>query len=90
MAFFGAGGVRLYLAVAENERSRSRPVSYYGVTDLDGAYETPWLVEPWKYGPRLARRRHRGVVDHLCLRSGRDTDRPESGAGELTARVWLG
>lgn len=40
MAFFDAGGVRIYLAIPENERFRSRPVIYYGVADLDDAYET--------------------------------------------------
>ncbi len=40
MAFFDAVGVRLYLAVPEDERFRSRPVVYYGVADLDDAYET--------------------------------------------------
>ncbi len=40
MAFFDAGGVRTYLAIPENEKFRSRPVIYYGVADLDDAYET--------------------------------------------------
>ncbi len=40
MAFFDAGGVRLYLAIPEDERFRSRPVIYYGVADLDEAYKT--------------------------------------------------
>jgi len=40
MAFFDAGGVRLYLAIPEDERFRSRPVIYYGVADLDDAYDT--------------------------------------------------
>jgi len=40
MAFFDAVGVRLYLAVPEDERFRSRPVVYYGVADLDDAHET--------------------------------------------------
>ena len=38
MAFFDAGGVRLYLAVPEDERFHSRPVVYYRVEDLDAAY----------------------------------------------------
>ena len=38
MAFFQAGGVRLYLGVPENERFRSRPVAYYRVEDLDATY----------------------------------------------------
>ena len=38
MAFFDAGGVRLYLAVPEDERFRSRPVVYYTVADVDAAY----------------------------------------------------
>lgn len=40
MAFFDAKGVRIYLAVPEQERFRSRPVVYYGVSGLDEAYET--------------------------------------------------
>lgn len=40
MAFFDAKGVRIYLAVPEQERFRSRPVIYYGVADLEDAYET--------------------------------------------------
>ncbi len=40
MAFFDAGGVRIYLAIPENERFRSQPVIYYGVADIDDAYET--------------------------------------------------
>lgn len=38
MAFFDAGGVRLYLTRPEDERFRSRPVVYYRVDDVDGAY----------------------------------------------------
>lgn len=38
MAFFDAGGVRLYLGVPEDERFRSHPVVYYRVANLDGAY----------------------------------------------------
>jgi catechol 2,3-dioxygenase-like lactoylglutathione lyase family enzyme len=37
MAFFDAGGVRLYLGVPEDERFRSRPVVYYRVADVDAA-----------------------------------------------------
>ena len=37
MAFFDAGGVRLYLGVPEDERFRSRPVVYYRVGDVDAA-----------------------------------------------------
>jgi predicted enzyme related to lactoylglutathione lyase len=37
MAFFDAGGVRLYLGVPEDERFRSRPVVYYRVADVDDA-----------------------------------------------------
>jgi len=37
MAFFDAGGVRLYLGVPEDEQFRSRPVVYYRVTDVDAA-----------------------------------------------------
>lgn len=40
MAIFDANGVRIYLAVPEQERFRSRPVVYYGVADLEDAYET--------------------------------------------------
>ncbi|MDQ4037529.1 MAG: VOC family protein [Actinomycetota bacterium] len=40
MAFFDAGGIRLYLAIPEDERFRSRPVIYYGVADLDDAFDT--------------------------------------------------
>jgi predicted enzyme related to lactoylglutathione lyase len=38
MAFFDAGGVRLYLGVPEDERFRSRPVVYYRVGDVDQAF----------------------------------------------------
>jgi predicted enzyme related to lactoylglutathione lyase len=38
MAFFDAGGVRLYLGVPEDERFRSRPVVYYRVADVDRAF----------------------------------------------------
>jgi predicted enzyme related to lactoylglutathione lyase len=38
MAFFDAGGVRLYLARPEDERFRSRPVVYYRVADIDSAF----------------------------------------------------
>lgn len=38
MAFFDAGGVRLYLGVPEDERYRSRPVVYYRVADVDEAF----------------------------------------------------
>ena len=37
MAFFDAGGVRLYLGVPEDERFRSHPVVYYRVGDVDAA-----------------------------------------------------
>jgi predicted enzyme related to lactoylglutathione lyase len=37
MAFFDAGGVRLYLGVPENEQFRSRPIVYYRVDDVDAA-----------------------------------------------------
>ena len=52
MAFFDAGGIRLYLGVPEDERFRSRPVVYYRVEDLDDAYQAvvgrgaPALSEP--------------------------------------------
>lgn len=39
MAFFDAGGVRLYLGVPEDERFRSRPVVYYRVEDVEAALE---------------------------------------------------
>jgi len=38
VAFFDSGGVRLYLAVPEDEAYRSRPVIYYAVDDLEAAY----------------------------------------------------
>jgi catechol 2,3-dioxygenase-like lactoylglutathione lyase family enzyme len=38
MAFFDAGGVRLYLGVPEDDRFRSRPVVYYRVADVEGAF----------------------------------------------------
>ena len=38
MAFFDAGGVRLYLSIPEDERFRSRPVVYYRVADVDAAF----------------------------------------------------
>ncbi len=34
MAFFDAGGVRLYLGVTENPQFRSRAILYYAVDDL--------------------------------------------------------
>ena len=37
MAFFDAGGVRLYLGVPEDENFRSRPVVYYSVDDVEAA-----------------------------------------------------
>ena len=39
MAFFDAGGVRLYLGVPEDDRFRSRPVVYYRVDDVRAAFE---------------------------------------------------
>jgi predicted enzyme related to lactoylglutathione lyase len=39
MAFFDAGGVRLYLGVSEDEAFHSRPVIYYNVADLDATYD---------------------------------------------------
>lgn len=39
MAFFDAGGVRLYLGVPENERFRSHPLVYYRVDDVEAAHE---------------------------------------------------
>lgn len=38
MAFFDAGGVRLYLGVTEDERFVSRPTIYYRVEDVDTAW----------------------------------------------------
>lgn len=38
MAFFDAGGVRLYLGVPEDDRFRSRPVLYYRVDDVEAAF----------------------------------------------------
>ncbi|HEU4913346.1 MAG TPA: VOC family protein [Actinomycetes bacterium] len=38
MAFFDAGGVRLYLGEPENERFRSRPVVYYRVEDVERSF----------------------------------------------------
>ena len=37
MAFFNAGGIRLYLGRPENERFRSRPILYYRVDDIEAA-----------------------------------------------------
>jgi catechol 2,3-dioxygenase-like lactoylglutathione lyase family enzyme len=39
MAFFDAGGVRLYLGVPENERFRSHPLVYYRVDDVQAAFD---------------------------------------------------
>ncbi len=39
MAFFDAGGVRLYLGVPEDARFRSRPILYHQVEDLEATYE---------------------------------------------------
>jgi predicted enzyme related to lactoylglutathione lyase len=38
MAFFDAGGVRLYLGRTEDKRFVSRPTIYYRVDDLDAAW----------------------------------------------------
>jgi predicted enzyme related to lactoylglutathione lyase len=38
MAFFDAGGVRLYLGEPESEAFRSRPVVYYRVVGLEATY----------------------------------------------------
>jgi hypothetical protein len=38
MAFFDAGGVRLYLGSTEDKRFVSRPTIYYRVEDLDTAW----------------------------------------------------
>ena len=38
MAFFDAGGVRLYLGRTEDERFVSRPTIYYRVADLETAW----------------------------------------------------
>lgn len=38
MAFFDAGGVRLYLGVPEDPTYRSRSILYYSVDDLDETY----------------------------------------------------
>ena len=38
MAFFDAGGVRLYLSRPEDERFRSRPIVYYRVADVGSAF----------------------------------------------------
>ena len=40
MAFFDAGGVRLYLGVPESEAFRSRPVVYYRVVGLEATYQS--------------------------------------------------
>lgn len=39
MAFFDAGGVRLYLGHAESEEYRSRPLIYYRVDDLTAYFD---------------------------------------------------
>jgi predicted enzyme related to lactoylglutathione lyase len=57
MAFFDAGGVRLYLGVPESETFRSRPVVYYRVVGLEATYQA--VVErgaPSLAGPRLVHR----------------------------------
>jgi predicted enzyme related to lactoylglutathione lyase len=38
MAFFDAGGVRLYLGITEDERFVSRPTIYYRVENVDTAW----------------------------------------------------
>jgi predicted enzyme related to lactoylglutathione lyase len=40
MAFFDAGGVRLYLGVPEDDRFRSHPVVYYRVADVEQSFAT--------------------------------------------------
>jgi predicted enzyme related to lactoylglutathione lyase len=39
MAFFDAGGVRLYLGKPESEAFRSRPVVYYRVVGVEATYQ---------------------------------------------------
>ncbi len=39
MAFFDAGGVRLYLGAAESPEFASRPLVYYRVDDVAAAFE---------------------------------------------------
>jgi catechol 2,3-dioxygenase-like lactoylglutathione lyase family enzyme len=39
MAFFAAGGVRLYLGVPEDSAFHSRPLIYYRVDDVDATFE---------------------------------------------------
>jgi catechol 2,3-dioxygenase-like lactoylglutathione lyase family enzyme len=40
MAFLDAGGVRLYLGVPESPASRSSPLLYFRVPDIQAAYES--------------------------------------------------
>jgi predicted enzyme related to lactoylglutathione lyase len=39
MAFFDAGGVRLYLGITEDEQFVSRPTIYYRVDDVDASWD---------------------------------------------------
>ncbi len=72
MAFFDAVGVRLYLAVPEDERFRSRPVVYYGVADLDDAHETAVARGAEGIsGPRLV---HRDGTTELWIAFVQDPD----------------
>lgn len=51
MAFFDAGGVRLYLGVTEDRRFVSRPTIYYRVENIDIA----WAEITGSQGPALRR-----------------------------------
>ena len=72
MAFFDAGGVRLYLGRTEDERFVSRPTIYYRVDDLDTSW-TEITARGAKEisGPQLV---HRDGVTELWMAFVADPD----------------
>ncbi|MGH8892027.1 MAG: VOC family protein [Actinomycetes bacterium] len=72
MAFFDAGGVRLYLGIPQDTRFRSRPIVYYRVADVDKAFAgvTERGGESVS-GPRLV---HRDVGTELWMAFVADPD----------------
>lgn len=90
MAFFDAGGVRLYLAIPEDERFRSRPVIYYGVAVFEDAYETAvGRGAVGIVGPQQVHTDERcwdRIVDGLRRGSRGDAYRADAGTLPLTGR----
>jgi predicted enzyme related to lactoylglutathione lyase len=72
MAFFDAGGVRLYLGTASEERFVSRPTIYYAVADVDAAWaEITGRGAREIAGPQLV---HRDVDTELWMAFVADPD----------------